>query len=251
MGETMRTLGVDLASDTQRTACCALEWGEAGVQVARLWADVGDDDLVSEHSQAAATGIDSPFGWPASFLTFLCGTSRLLAGPAPDWSNTYRDSLRFRTTDFRVQGLTKHWPLSVSSDLIAVPAMRCQGLLMRMGVSDRSGDGRVFEVYPAAALNQWGLPFRKYKGVSGGAVRKGLIEELVTRAPWLELNAEHLTQLRDSDDALDALVASLNARAAWLGLTLKPTDEERHAAVREGWIAVPVGKDSFDRLVDV
>jgi predicted nuclease with RNAse H fold len=249
----MRTLGVDLASDPERTGLCTLEWDSGRARVAGLRVGVGTDDdaLVEEHGHAAATGIDCPFAWPAGFLAFLCGTTRLAAAPSPKWSKAYRDSLRFRTTDVKVHELTKHWPLSVSSDLIAVAAMRCQGLLVRMGVRDRSGDGRVFEVYPAAALKRWGLPCRKYKGQNGQAVREDLVTQMVARAPWLGLDAEQLDLLKASDDALDALVASLNDRAAWLGLTLRPGDDERREAAREGWIAIPLEKDSLDRLAAV
>ena len=244
----MRTLGVDLASDPERTGICTLEWGSGRARVAGLRVGADDEAVVEAHGQAAATGIDCPFAWPAGFLAFLCGTTRLAAGPPPDWSGAYRDSLRFRATDVKVHELTKHWPLSVSSDLVAVAAMRCQGLLVRMGVSDRSGDGRVFEVYPAAALKRWGLPCRKYKGQNGQGVREDLVTQLVARAPWLELDAENLDFLKASDDAVDALVASLNARAAWLGLTLRPKDDERREATREGWIAIPLEKDSLERL---
>ena len=244
----MRTLGVDLASDPDRTGICSLEWVSGGARVAELRVGADDEAVLEAHGQAAATGIDCPFAWPAGFLAFLCGTTRLAVGPPPEWSPAYRDSLRFRTTDVRVHDLTKRWPLSVSSDLVAVAAMRCQGLLVRMGVSDRSGDGRVFEVYPAAALKRWGLPCRKYKGQTGRGVREGLVEQLAARAPWLGLDAGHLALLAANDDAVDALVAALNARAAWLRLTLRPEEDERRAAAREGWIAVPVDEDSLDRL---
>ena len=244
----MRTLGVDLASDPQRTGVCALEWGSGRARVAGLRIGADDSALIEEHGRAAATGIDCPFAWPAGFLAFLCGTSYLPSGPAPDWTAAYRDSLRFRATDVKVHELTRHWPLSVSSDLVAVAAMRCQGLLVRMGVSDRSGDGRVFEVYPAAALKRWGLPCKKYKGQGGRAVRESLIEQLAARAPWLGLDAAQLDLLEASDDALDALIASLSARAAWLGLTLRPGADERREAAREGWIALPIETDSLERL---
>ena len=244
----MRTLGVDLASDPDRTGLCTLEWDSGRAEVVALRVGADDDALIEEHGRAAATGIDCPFAWPAGFLAFLCGTTRLATGPPPEWSGAYRDSLRFRSTDVKVHELTKHWPLSVSSDLVAVAAMRCQGLLVRMGVRDRSGDGRVFEVYPAAALKRWGLPCRKYKGQNGQAVREDLVAQLVARAPWLGLDAGHLDLLKTSDDALDALVASLNARAASLGLTLRPDDDERREAAREGWIAIPLERDSLDRL---
>jgi hypothetical protein len=45
---------------------------------------------------------------------------------------------------------------------------------------------------------------------------------------------------KGSDDALDAVVASLTARAAALGLAHPPeTDEQREVAPVEGWIHLP------------
>ena len=48
-------------------------------------------------------------------------------------------------------------PLSVSSDRIAICAMRCAELLVELagdGQLERTGGGLVAEVYPAAALRQ-------------------------------------------------------------------------------------------------
>jgi len=41
--------------------------------------------------------------------------------------------------------------------------MRTFALLFRHGVTNRSGDGKFFEVYPAASLRQWNLTSRSYK----------------------------------------------------------------------------------------
>ncbi len=55
-------------------------------------------------------------------------------------------------------------PLSVSTDRISFAAIRCARILSevarREGAVDRSGSGKVVEVYTAAALRQWGLDFR-------------------------------------------------------------------------------------------
>lgn len=48
------------------------------------------------------------------------------------------------------------YPLSVSSDMVALIAMRCATLLGKLGVTDRSG-GKVVEVYPGASLRVWQL----------------------------------------------------------------------------------------------
>ena len=132
--------------------------------------------------------------------------------------------------------------------MIAVAAFRCQGLLTAMGVTDRSGDGRVYEVYPAAALKRWGLPSTRYKKTKGRSQRERLVEELQRKAGWLRLSNEQRGKLVDSDNALDALVASLAARAAKLSLTIRPGEDEHRAAVREGWIAIPE-EGSLEKLL--
>jgi len=144
-------------------------------------------------------------------------------------------------------------PLSVAADKIALPAMRCAGLLDALGVVDRSGDGQVFEVYPAVALKTWGLASSGYKAsrTAPGGDRASLallLGSLVERCPWLHLSDEAILLCSSDDDAFDALVASLVARAAVLGLTARPTTDEAALATREGWIAVP-SPGSLERLL--
>jgi predicted RNase H-like nuclease len=68
------------------------------------------------------------------------------------------------------------------------------------------------------------------------------------RAQWLAVaKTQHLQLMIDRDDALDALVAALITRAAKLGLTRPPDDEDRNHAAIEGWIHVPV-EGSLDKL---
>jgi hypothetical protein len=148
--------------------------------------------------------------------------------------------------DRKIHEHTKRWPLSVSSDLISIPAMRCAAFLARLKVTDRSGDGRVFEVYPAAALSIWGFPRDSYKRDQQPA-RAALLACLRARAPWLELPAPLQARCEASDDCLDALVAALIARAAALNLTLRPSPEDVEHAREEGWIALPE-PGSLERL---
>jgi predicted nuclease with RNAse H fold len=250
----MRTLGIDLASDPKKTAYCVLEWAGGTAEVRQLCVGeeggpLADDECLFElYRHADATGIDCPFGWPTAFVAFLCSTSRPTGELLPAWSDVHRDELRFRATDVRVHKVTGRWPLSVSSGLIGVPAFRCQGLLTRMRVVDRSGDGRVYEVYPAAALERWGFPSTGYKKGKGTLQRKELVRHLQKKARWLHLSDDQRRMVVGSDDALDALIAALNARAARLGLTLKPEPHEQRDAIREGWIAVPE-KDSLENLL--
>jgi predicted nuclease with RNAse H fold len=239
----MRTLGIDLASAAERTALCVLEWRREGASVTDLRVGVTDDAILQAHDQADATGIDCPFGWPERFRKMLA------EGVATQsWSKDLRDSLRFRLTDELVRDAIKRWPLSVSSDLIAVPAMRCQLLLLRLGVTDRSGDGSVFEVYPAASLARWGFTSRGYKRRDGLPTLQGLVSAFRERLPWLDLG-DWQGLLTESDDAFDALVAALTAYAARRGLTVKPAPNQQPIAAREGWIALPE-EGSLGRLVD-
>ena len=136
------------------------------------------------------------------------------------------------------------WPLSVSSDLIAVPAMRAVRLLAEAAATgeciDRSGSGRFVEVYPAAALHIWDFPSRGYKHAKGAAVRAGLVSDLAERTrDWLAPSEEHWVQCTASDDMLDALVAALVARAAAIGRCEPIPTGDHELAQEEGWIALP------------
>lgn len=102
-------------------------------------------------------GIDAPFGWPSDF------TAAVAALDLSSWSSEVRKQLCFRATDRQVHETLGRWPLSVSADRIALPAMRTFALLFRHGVTDRSGDRKFFEVYPAGSLRQWKLASRSYK----------------------------------------------------------------------------------------
>ncbi len=242
---TKRTLGVDLASQPAKTGICVVEWGGSGAKVMHLATEGSDEVILDLHHSCNITGIDMPFGWPGPFVGFLLGNP---SADPEEWSDTWKKTLRFRRTDFAVHEITGRWPLSVSSDRIAIPTMRCRGLLTEMGVTDLSGDGRVFEVYPAAALWRWGLPHQKYKRKKGRAILMGLVRDLLNRCPWLEVDSATRKILTESDDAFDALVCALVARAAALGLTVPPESEDLESARREGWIHLPV-EGALGRLV--
>jgi len=204
---------------------------------------VTDADVLALAAQADVVGIDAPFGWPDLFVAFF------RVGPAAEdaassWTPERRDSLRFRATDVRVRERLGRWPLSVSTDRIALAALRCAGLLHALGVDDRSGAGRVVEVYPAAALHAWDLPHRGYKpreGVPAPAnpALTALLDDLLSRCPWIMLPDDAYRLCARNDDAFDALIAALVARAASRGLTIRPTGDDVERATREGWIAVP------------
>jgi hypothetical protein len=122
--------------------------------------------------------------------------------------------------------------------------MRCAELLVALageGALDRTGHGLVVEVYPAAALRQWGLDPRGYKGAKAEKVEKRhqLIEAIATATSrWLELSEEE-RELGASDHLLDALVSAIVGRAAQLGRTLPIPEAHRAIVASEGWIHLP------------
>ena len=224
-----------------------LEWRDGGAAVRCLNVGEDDDALVARMSAADKAGIDAPFGWPVEFAEAVAAHSRL--GPWPHDADA-RPRLVFRATDRHAIAAGSR-PLSVSTDRIGVTAMRCAWLLDRVAAAgeavDRAGSGRLAEVYPAAALRRWGFTASGYKRAAGLDTLAELVADLERRAPWLELAPAARELCLRSDDALDALVAALVARAAARGLTEPPPERERERAAREGWIHLPVA-GSFERL---
>lgn len=232
------TLGIDLASQPAHTAGCLIRWDHGRAIVDRLELNLTDDAIIKMSGNAEKVGIDAPFGWPEPFVDFVQSHTAGTTDSTP-WTNQWRDLLRFRRTDLVAKQTMGRWPLSVSTDLIGITAIRCAGLLSLLNVHDRSGDGRVAEVYPALALHQWGLLPRGYKGVKNTKVLATVFAELRCVCPWLNLSDENVTLLARNDHAFDALISSLVARAQMLNRTLPLPDEDRHLAATEGWIHIP------------
>jgi predicted nuclease with RNAse H fold len=228
------------------------EGGEARVQTPCC--PQSDEQLLDAVEAADVAGIDIPLGWPDAFVTVVAGYH---AGRP--WPDVTPASLCYRATDVHIERRLRElsrWrrPLSVASDRIAIPAMRAARLLTRLAergfAVDRSGAGRLVEAYPAAALEVWNLPSRRYKGTKGAAVRAAIFAELARRTErWLRLDALTRHSCCGSDHALDALLAALVARAATRGLCERPPAAHAATAAREGWIALP-SPDALDRLVD-
>ncbi len=240
------TAGVDLATEPERTALAVLDWNESGARVTVLSVGVDDDQVVRTAEQVTTLGIDCPLGWPDTFVEFLQGhhTGHVLA-PRDVRGTDWRRTLAYRETDRAVRAVTGLTPLSVAADRIGLTAMRAAGLLARLAalgdVVDRAGSGVVVEVYPAASLRMWGLAHRGYKGNANLSSRVALLESLLSGAPWLDMGP-YADLCASSDDALDAVVAALTARAAALSVVTRPvTEQEKDRAGREGWIVLPTG----------
>lgn len=238
----MRTVGVDLAAEPKKTALAVVDWSDGVARVESIRLGVGNDAIAEAVLACDRTGIDAPFGWPDAFVRMV---SEHHAGRLPATGGLAnregRRPLTKRRTDLVVQAATGIAPLSVSADLIAHVALRCAGILAELGdlgVDVGRVDGQVVEAYPAAALRTWGLVSRGYKSVQNRVTLGELVDAFLAAAHWMELGAFQ-TICRESDDALDAVLAAVIARAAALGCTELPEGGDRDVAEREGWIHVP------------
>lgn len=233
---------MDLAAEAAGTAVVAIDWAPGRARVADLTLQAADPAIVEAILAADKAGVDCPLGWPRAFVEFVVAHQ---AGPVtvpPDvLGRDWRRLLAYRVTDAAVREATGLIPLSVAADRIGHAAMRCAGVLSLLAAAgmpvDRAGSGVVVEVYPAASLRQWGLPYRRYKGTAHTEARARLVDGLLAAAPWLTLGP-YEDACRRSDHALDAVVAALAARAAALGLATAPGPDLAAAEV-EGWIALP------------
>ena len=235
---------MDLAAETKGTALAVLDWSGPRVGV-ELTPGATDAEIAEVAPTVRNLGIDCAFGWPDDFVAFLTGHA---AGRSIEVSSdegmTWRRRLAYRETDRVTRELTGRWPLSVATDRLGLTAMHCAVLLERIGGAtgtpvDRAGAGTAVEVYPSASLRGWGFDTRRYKNDAG--VRRALLARLLERVPWLAVNETQERLMASSDDAFDAVIAALAARAHALGLTYGVPPEYRDRAQREGWIALPSG----------
>jgi predicted nuclease with RNAse H fold len=237
----MLTIGVDLAAEPKGTAVAGIDWADGHAKLASLTLGATDDDIVEASRSADKIGIDCALGWPDKFVDFVVNhrafnhaVSREFG--AMDW----RRDLSYRETDRRVREATGRWPLSVATDRLGVTALRCAGLMERLGaagvVIDRAGLGGVVEVYPAGSLKIWGFDTTGYRASNDS--RSALLDAISSKAPWIDFS-EFREVMVDSCDAFDAVIASLAARAAATGSATLPTDDDLAIAQIEGWIALP------------
>lgn len=236
------TVGIDLAAEASRTALAVLAWSPDGARLTDLRLGVDDDLIRREAREADKVGVDCPFGWPSAFVDVVTAHHRGTLDPPLSSGRDWRRPLTMRATDLDVHARTGLTPLSVSADRIANAALRWAAIAAALTADghdcERDGSGLIAEVYPAAALHIWKLPHRGYKRASNHAARNELVTLLRDAAPWLDLGTHDLT-CRQSDDALDAVICALIARAVWLGRTRQPPAASPASA--EGWIHLPDG----------
>lgn len=212
---------------------CLLEWTDRP-RVVDLVRPATDDEIVTAALDAMAVGIDCPFGWPSPFVEKV---HRWHHGEPATTAATSRE-LRLRTTDrwLRDHHLPRD-PLSVSTDRLAIVALRGIGILERLlgPTGDRSGRRHVYEAYPGGTLAVWGLPATGYKGTDGAARRREIVAAL---APVIGLDG-HRDAVEASDDDLDAVLTAVVAGLGRARHTTRPPAEHRRIAAIEGWIHVP------------
>jgi predicted nuclease with RNAse H fold len=242
----MKTAGVDLASKDADTATCIIEWSDGEATVSELIQNTGDATILELINSVDKVGIDVPLGWPIAFVDAVGHYSAGGWWPS-EYVHADNESYRLRATDLWVKrNLEKMSPLSVSTNFIAIPAMRAAALLPD-GFA-RDGCGLVVEVYPAVALRRWEFCWRGYKHKEHRAARETLVDDFLKKTErWLNVTEEDAELCRQSDDAFDALIAALVARAKACELTEPIPEEHCESARREGWIAVP-RSDSLSRL---
>lgn len=237
----MITVGVDLAAEPKGTALAVIAWSQEAATLVSLKLGVADDAIVEVTKTADKVGIDCALGWPVEFIEFLNRQARAGGdGDLIDGSIDARRRLAYRETDRRVHATTGRWPLSVSTDRLGLTAIRCAGLLSKMQLEgievDRSGAGKVVEVYPGAALRIWGFETKGYR--TSADIRRELLAHLKGLAPWFSFGP-HIDLIVESCDAFDAVIAALATRAAALNLYEKPSAQLLAQAKIEGWIALP------------
>ena len=239
--QSMITAGVDLSSQDANTAACVIDWSDRSATVTELTVGIADTAITKLASTVDRLGIDVPLGWPMAFADAVSQHSRNGSWPAR-YRHADTSAFRYRRTDLWVwKNLGTSPPLSVSTDRIALPAMRAAALLSRLPAATAlDGSGVVVEVYPAAALRRWGLPSRQYKRKENSEARRNLVAQFrAATAAWLRVADAQVDLCRASDDAFDALIAALVARAAAVAAVDPIPQADRAAALREGWIAVP------------
>jgi predicted nuclease with RNAse H fold len=236
----MLTAGVDLAAESKGTALAIIEWKKTSAALVDLQLGVADEQIVEAAQYVDKLGIDCALGWPIEFVDFLNQHSNPNSRAQPDGGMDWRKRVSFRESDRHVREVTGKWPLRVSTDRLGLTAMRCAGLqgrLQQSGIEvDRSGLGKVVEIYPGASLRLWGFDTTGYRVQE--ETREELLRSLQNEVPWLNLDSYEDLMI-SSTDAFDAVIASLATRAAAIGKYGPPPKEHLETAKIEGWIALP------------
>ncbi len=260
----MHTVGVDLSVSRRRTAVVSVEWGGEVATVGLPRVGLADEALVQAVADAEWVGISAPFGWPSGMVSAL--HAYMSRG---EWCGVDKVRFRYRATDvcvheYLLQELgRKVWPLSVSSDGVALRAWRLARLreevAERTGVRfDRAGADGVVEVFPGAALLLWGFErgvYRQGEGSRGDEgirkVREEFLAGVEAIAPWLRWSGDARAVCVGNEDAVDAVISALVVRAVSLGVVKGVENGVEDVARTEGWVYLPEEGSLRDLVGDV
>lgn len=234
-----------MAAEPKGTAVATIDWQSAHAELVDLQLGVDDRQIIDACEGSIKVGIDCALGWPVAFTDFINRHSNLAAlesAPAFDGGSDLRRNLAHRETDRHVREVTGRWPLSVSTDRLGMTAIRGAGLLSKFQEAgtaiDRSGSGRIVEIYPGASLRLWGFDTAGYR--TSEAIRERLLSDIQAETPWLNLGT-HQQLMVASCDAFDSVIAAFAARSAHLGRFNGPNAAQLERAKIEGWVALPTG----------
>lgn len=251
----VRVVGVDWATESKKRAAVELA-PQSGVlslvKVAQPFSDADAGSTLKDQG-LIVVAVDTPFGWPKDFSSFVSTWSASTGGPPPPTSLSFS----LRTTDLVVKQETGKQPLSVSADRIGLCARSWVNVVTAEKVANRIDVGQrptperpVIEVYPGASLKVFAkhsnstvdeVEFKK-KRASREVALKGLLSMFGVR------DQQHLAKQligvgEEDSDAADAFLAALTA-LAYLGKlpgwsVRRPSDTELTSAQTEGWIFFP------------
>ena len=254
------TLGIDLAADT---GICEIDWRGTPATITRLdvkniktkneW-DIVKQAVVEAHEKGWWVGIDAPFGFPEAFGQSV----EALRDPTGKTSGSPHASDRVqRETEKITKDASGKQPSSTVTNYITGHVINCDDLRYEaIGRARNRADGRlgctsgIVEVYPAAALEIWGLSGFGYKDKdkdkASGELRKLVYCLGILTYPWLRVALiSYWSTLASKDDAFDALICALMARLASLpGGPTCPyrrtfTSAQMDLFRSEGWIHLP------------
>ena len=240
----MKFIGIDLAARPHNTSMCVLDWRTAPCVQAIHRPATDACILRAVGNDVAAVGIDSPFGWPLPFVSFIQSGRKSSRSDSPTQPDP--DRLKYRSTDlwvrehFRSVGKTVR-PLSVATDTLGAVALRCVRLVQCLAaIRVRE---TIFEVYPGASLANWVTFQGSYKVRSTNKQaatdnRRRILDLFIDHG--LDLSTFDAT-LANSDDDLDALVSALTAALSHAGRTYPPPPHQADIVASEGRIRIPIG----------
>lgn len=248
--ERARILGVDWATEAKKRAAVELVSTPRSLTLASVRTPFTDAEAASALTDAglAVMAVDTPFGWPSAFTSFVSKWSATRGHPTPSSTD-----FSFRRTDLVVRAETGKQPLSVSSDRIALCTRSWASVVHAKQATDRVDVGQaptrpIIEVYPGASLvvfaRRYELELEHYK--KDWAIRRTLVRRVASlfgvEGPN-ELIASLAGTGNDDSDPTDAFIAALTAVAYLERLAgwdvRRPRDEELIAAQTEGWIYFP------------